>query len=103
MGDPDPKPHKVNISEPNMESGDQEPDHPGDTFDEDDEVVGTGLGLVRIMIEYFMKVYMKFYMKSSRSTKNTRSIYSIDKGSLKILIDSLGVENKIIKKSSSLN
>ena len=50
MGDPDPKPHKVNISEPNMESGDQEPDNPGDTFDEDDEVVGTRLGLVRMII-----------------------------------------------------
>ena len=88
MGDPDPEPHKFKISEANMESGDQEPDNPGDTFDEDDEVVGTRLGLVRIMIECLMKIYMKFYMKSSRSTRNTRSIYSIDKGSLKILIDS---------------
>ena len=64
MGDPDPEPHKVKISEPNMESGDQEPDNPkplkgilktsrsinpGDTFDEDDEVVGTRLGLVRMI------------------------------------------------------
>ena len=65
MGDPDPEPHKVKISEANMESGDQEPDNPkplkgilktnhksinpGDTFDEDDEVVGTRLGLVRII------------------------------------------------------
>ena len=50
MGDPDPEPHKVKISEGNMESGDQEPDNPGDTFDEDDEVVGTRLGLVRMII-----------------------------------------------------
>ena len=50
IGDPDPEPHKVKISEGNMESGDQEPDNPGDTFDEDDEVVGTRLGLVRIII-----------------------------------------------------
>ena len=65
MGDPDPEPHKVKISEANMESVDQEPDNPkplkgilktnhksinpGDTFDEDDEVVGTRLGLVRII------------------------------------------------------
>ena len=50
IGDPDPEPHKVKISEGNMESGDQEPDNPGDTFDEDDEVVGTRLGLVRMII-----------------------------------------------------
>ena len=60
MGDPDPEPHKVKISEPNMESGDQEPDNPGDTFDEDDEVVETRQGLVRIMILYLMKINMKF-------------------------------------------
>ena len=50
MGDPDPEPHKVKISEAKMESGDQEPNNPGDTFDEDGEVVGTRLRLVRIMI-----------------------------------------------------
>ena len=94
MGDPDPEPHKVKISEANMESGDQEPDNPkplkgilktnhksinpGDTFDEDDEVVGTRLGLVRIMMKTDM-IFNFFYIQSSRSSRNTRSIYSIDK------------------------
>ena len=78
MGDPDPEPHKVKISEPNMESGDQEPDNPkplkgilktsrsinpGDTFDEDDEVVGTRLGLVRIIkCIHLMKTDMTFFL-----------------------------------------
>ena len=78
MGDPDPEPHKFKISEANMESGEQEPDNPGDTFDEDDEVVGTRLGLVRIMMKADM-IFNFFYIQSSRSSRNTRSIYSIDK------------------------
>ena len=91
MGDPDPEPHKVKISEANMESGDQEPDNskplkgilktnhksinPGDTFDEDDEVVGTRLGLVRIMMKTDM--IFNFFIFSPREAQGTQGASTV--------------------------